>query len=279
MKELPKRIIFGVLFAVTVVVGTVVLPPLFHLLMAFAIAWTLHEFFAMSIGKGGFPAERILAILSAELLYAFLVLYKTGIITQFSLIAVPFIPVFLLMIIPIWHKDHSNHGKLAYIFAGLGYIGLPLSLVPVLQYHSGEQDGWLILGLLLTIWVSDVGAYFIGTALGQKPNSVKLAPAISPKKSIWGLIGAVIFGIGAAIAFYYLGVFDWPVWHCVAIGALASLGGLLGDLVESMWKRYFGVKDSGNLIPGHGGLYDRLDSAIIALPIITVYLAAAGLLL
>ena len=278
MNELTKRIVFGALFAAIVVVGTVVLPPLFHLLMAFSIAWALHEFFAMSVGKSGFIAERILAILGAELLYAFLVLYKTGVLTQLSLISVAFIPVFLLMIVPIWHKDHSNHGKLAYIFAGLGYIGFPMALVPVLQYHAGEQDGWLILGLLLTIWVSDVGAYFIGTALGQRPNSIKLAPAISPKKSLWGLAGAVLFGVGSAVALHYLGVFKFPLAHSMVIGGIASLGGLLGDLVESMWKRYFGVKDSGNLIPGHGGLYDRLDSAIIALPMITVYLAAAGLL-
>ena len=80
------------------------------------------------------------------------------------------------------------------------------------------------------------------------------------------------------MGFHYLGAFEFPLGHSIALGVLAAAGGLLGDLVESMWKRYFGVKDSGNLIPGHGGLYDRLDSAIIALPMITVYLAAAGLL-
>ncbi len=278
MKELSKRVVFGLLFAAIVVVGTVVLPPLFHLLMCFAIAWTLHEFFVMSMGKSDYLPERILAILGAELLYSFLVLYKSGILTQLSLIAIAFIPVFLLLIIPIWHKDHSNHGKLAYIFAGLGYIGFPMALIPILQYHDGVQDGWLILGLLLTVWLADVGAYFIGSALGQRPGAIKLAPAISPKKSIWGLFGAVLFGIGAAVALHYLGVFKLPLGHSIAIGALASLGGLIGDLLESMWKRYFGVKDSGNLIPGHGGLYDRLDSAILALPVITVYLAVTGLL-
>ena len=278
MKELPKRIIFGILFAAIVVVGTVVLPPLFHLLMAFAIAWTLHEFFTMAIGKSEYIVERVLAVAGAELLYAFLVLYKSGILTQLNLIALAFVPVFLLMILPIWHKDHSNHGKLAYIFAGLGYIGFPLALLPLLHYHGGEPDGWLILALLITVWGSDVGAYFIGTAFGQKANSIKIAPAISPKKSLWGLFGAVLFGIICAVGFHYLGAFEFPLGHSIALGALAAAGGLLGDLVESMWKRYFGVKDSGNLIPGHGGLYDRLDSAIIALPMITVYLAAAGLL-
>ena len=184
----------------------------------------------------------------------------------------------MLIVAPIWCKDHSNHGKLAYIFAGLGYIGLPMSLTPILMYHDGTQDGWLILSLLLMVWGADVGAYFIGTAFGQRPNSIKIAPAISPKKSLWGLFGAVLFGIGIAVGLHYLGLVKLPLGASVAVGGLAAAGGLLGDLVESMWKRYFGVKDSGNLIPGHGGLYDRLDSAILALPVITVYLAVTGLL-
>ena len=115
-------------------------------------------------------------------------------------------------------------------------------------------------------------------AFGQRPGAIKIAPAISPKKSLWGLFGAVLFGIGLAVGFHYLKVLDFGLVHAIVIGLLGSLGGLLGDLVESMWKRCFGVKDSGNLIPGHGGLYDRLDSVIVALPMITVYLAAAGLL-
>ncbi len=278
MKELPKRIIFGVLFAAIVVVGTVILPPLFHLLMAFAIAWTLHEFYVMSMGEKDFLSERVMAALAPELFYGLLVLYKSGHLVNPAYLAISILPILALIVAPIWRKDHSNHGKLAYIFAGLGYIGLPMSLTPILMYHDGTQDGWLILSLLLMVWGADVGAYFIGTAFGQRPNSIKIAPAISPKKSLWGLFGAVLFGIGIAVGLHYLGLVKLPLGASVAVGGLAAAGGLLGDLVESMWKRYFGVKDSGNLIPGHGGLYDRLDSAILALPVITVYLAVTGLL-
>lgn len=278
MKELPKRIIFGVLFAAIVVVGTVILPPLFHLLMAFAIAWTLHEFYVMSMGEKDFLSERVMAALAPELFYGLLALYKSGHLVNPAYLAISILPILALIVAPIWRKDHSNHGKLAYIFAGLGYIGLPMSLTPILMYHDGTQDGWLILSLLLMVWGADVGAYFIGTAFGQRPNSIKIAPAISPKKSLWGLFGAVLFGIGIAVGLHYLGLVKLPLGASVAVGGLAAAGGLLGDLVESMWKRYFGVKDSGNLIPGHGGLYDRLDSAILALPVITVYLAVTGLL-
>lgn len=278
MKELPKRIIFGVLFAVIVAAGAL-FQPLYHLLMVFAIFWTLHEFYTMSMGQKAFLAERILAILSAEALYLLMVLFRAGIIWDLSLLALAFIPIIVLAVLPIWRKDHSQHGKLAFIFAGLGYVGYPLAaVIPLLVDSWNPFKAWTLLALLVTVWGSDVGAYFIGTAFGQKPGSIKIAPAISPKKSLWGLFGAVLFGIGLAVGAHYLGVFDWPIYHCIAIGAIASLGGLLGDLVESMWKRYFGVKDSGNLIPGHGGLYDRLDSIIVALPISAIYLLIFGLI-
>ncbi len=246
--------------------------------MAFAIVQTLREFYDMAIGKKGFIAERILAMLSAGLLYAFLVSYMSGAITQIRLLAVAFVPILLIAVIPIWHKDHSDHGKIAYIFAGLAYVGYPLALIPILQYHDGVQDGWIVLALLAIVWGADVGAYFIGSALGRRPGAIRLAPSISPKKSLWGLAGAILFGIGCAVGFHYLGILNFGIAHAVAIGLIGSIGGQLGDLVESMWKRHFDVKDSGNLIPGHGGLYDRLDSVILALPMITLYLAIAGLL-
>ena len=273
MKELPKRIIFGVLFALAVAAG-IFFQPLFHVLAAFAILWTLHEFFVMSMGKKDFLPERILAIISAETLYLIMVLYRVGNSCGTPFLLPAFIPIIVLAILPIWRKDHSQHGKLAFIFAGLGYIGYPLAaVIPLLVECWHPFIAKSLLALLIIVWGSDVGAYFIGTAFGQRPGSIKIAPAISPKKSLWGLFGAVLFGIGLAVAAYYLGLVRWPLWHCVAIGAIASIGGLLGDLVESMWKRYFGVKDSGNLIPGHGGLYDRLDSIIVALPLVAIYLA------
>lgn len=272
-----QRIVSGIVLGIIVVAGAF-LPPLFHLLMLFSIAWTMHEFFEMSMGKD-FRVERVLVTLAACMLYAGLVLVKCGYLKGATPLAIAALPVVVAMALPIWHKDRSMQGSVPYLFASLFYIGIPLALMPVLLYHGGSTaDGLFVLAMLITVWVGDIGAYVLGSTLGQRQESIKIAPSVSPKKSLWGLVGSVLSCSALAVGLKYLGLFDFPVVHCVVVGVIASLAGLVGDLIESLWKRYFGVKDSGNLIPGHGGLYDRLDSVIFALPLISFYLAVFGLI-
>lgn len=272
-----QRIVSGIVLGIIVVTGAF-LPPLFHLLMLFSIAWTMHEFFEMSMGKD-FKLERVLVTLAACMLYAGLALVKGGYLKSAAPLAIAALPVVLAMALPIWHKDRSRQGSVPYLFASLFYIGIPLALMPVLLYHGGSTpDGLFVLAMLITVWVGDIGAYVLGSTLGQRPGSIKIAPSVSPNKSLWGLVGSVLSCSALAVGLKYLGLFDFPVVHCVVIGVIASLAGLVGDLIESLWKRHFGVKDSGSLIPGHGGLYDRLDSIIFALPLISFYLAVFGLI-
>lgn len=272
-----QRIVSGIVLGVIVVAGAF-LPPLFHILMIFSIAWTMHEFFEMSIGKD-FKVERVLVTLAACMLYSGLSLTKCGYLKSVEMLALAALPVIVAMALPIWHRDRSRQGSVPFLFASLFYIGIPLALMPLLLYHdSGAPDGVFVLAMLMTVWIGDIGAYVLGSTLGQRQGSVKIAPSVSPKKSLWGLVGSFLSCSALAVGLKYLGVFDFPLVHCIAIGVIASLAGLVGDLIESLWKRYFGVKDSGNLIPGHGGLYDRLDSVIFALPLISFYLAAFGLI-
>lgn len=272
-----QRIVSGIVLGIIVVAGAF-LPPLFHLLMLFSIAWTMHEFFEMSMGKD-FRVERVLVTLAACMLYAGLSLVKCGYLKSVAPLAIAALPVVVAMALPIWHKDRSRQGSVPYLFASLFYIGIPLALMPVLLYHGGSTpDGVFVLSMLITVWVGDIGAYVLGSTLGQRKGSIKIAPSVSPNKSLWGLVGSVLSCSALAVGLKYLGLFDFPVVHCIVIGVIASLAGLVGDLIESLWKRHFGVKDSGNLIPGHGGLYDRLDSVIFALPLLSAYLAAFGLI-
>jgi phosphatidate cytidylyltransferase len=121
------------------------------------------------------------------------------------------------------------------------------------------------------IWGSDVGAYLFGITLGQKYGK-KLFPSISPKKSWIGFWGGLFMAVALAVGLHYLGLLPFELRHCIVMSVLLDVTGVYGDLIESQWKRHYEVKDSGNIIPGHGGLLDRFDSALIAIPIGIIYL-------
>src|SRR5690606_996650 len=111
-------------------------------------------------------------------------------------------------------------------------------------------------------WATDTGAYFFGRAFGKH----KLWPTISPKKTIEGAIGGIISACIVGISFHLIYPFEHSFWMIVLVTILVSMVGQLGDLVESAYKRYFGVKDSGNILPGHGGILDRFDSLLFVVP-------------
>lgn len=279
MKNLPKRIISGVLFFALLVLAIYVEPHAFPAMAAMVIIYSLREFFAMSISPDVrvWQAERFLGQLSAVCLFALSFCAIQGFIPA-RMMLLEVIPVTALMVAPIFRKDHSDMQNMAYIFAGIAYIAVPVCTWTFLMGRCEGKDGLLLLCVFSMIMVSDVGAYTLGTLLGQKPTSRKLAPSISSKKSWWGFAGSVIFGAGIAFAEKALGWIDFPIVHCIAIGIISSVAGVAGDLVESLWKRKFGVKDSGTAIPGHGGVYDRFDSSFTAVPLVVAYLIAFSLI-
>jgi phosphatidate cytidylyltransferase len=158
------------------------------------------------------------------------------------------------------------------------YIGLPLGALAALRdvigayavrsdFRGAFGDGRVVVLLLLAvIVVSDSAQYYTGRAFGRRP----LSPAISPKKTVEGAIGGVVFGTLAMAAAGHF-VFRSPLWMLVLVGAALSLLGIVGDLFESLLKRSAGVKDSSNLIPGHGGVLDRIDSWLFAAPLYYVF--------
>jgi phosphatidate cytidylyltransferase len=125
----------------------------------------------------------------------------------------------------------------------------------------------LIFFLLLVVWLGDAGAYYTGKSLGRR----KLSPRISPKKTVEGLIGGVTMSVVTAVAIHFLFFKNFPLVHAVICGVILSVSGVIGDLAESMWKRSADVKDSGTLIPGHGGFLDRFDSIFFTAPILYTY--------
>ncbi len=147
-----------------------------------------------------------------------------------------------------------------------------------LGFIKGEFSGKLLLCIYVMIWSSDVGAYCTGSLLGQKAGSRKLAPNISPNKSWAGFWGGLAFTVAASLILHYFGMLSFPAMHCLIIAVIVHCAGVCGDLAESKFKRRCGVKDSGTLIPGHGGLLDRLDSSMAAIPAAFLYMLILKLL-
>ena len=151
---------------------------------------------------------------------------------------------------------------------GLLYISTLLSFFPKVRSIEPNGLAWIFLVLLIT-WSADTGAYFAGRAFGRN----KLFERVSPKKTIEGVMGGLLLSIVVSISFQnaYLETMEW--YHALALGALLCLLSVIGDLLESMVKRATGVKDSGNIMPGHGGIIDRLDSLLFTFPSAYIYYA------
>ncbi len=151
---------------------------------------------------------------------------------------------------------------------GAAYLGSLGGAMAALRTLPPDASGaWRLTLLLAIIMTADTLAFAAGSAFGRH----KLAPRISPGKTVEGLGGGLVGGVIGALVVQRLGLAEVPVWHAVALGALVAGAGVLGDLVESLLKRWAGVKDSGSLFPGHGGMLDRLDSLLFGAPVLYYY--------
>lgn len=181
------------------------------------------------------------------------------------LFAVPFL--MLIYLCELYQKSEKPFHNIAYTLMGVAYASFPFILFYALAYLDGSYNAHYPLAFLIMLWCNDTGAYLAGRQLGKR----KLFERHSPKKTWEGFVGGVLSSIVAAyvIAMYFG---DLPVgkWICMAL--IIAVFGTLGDLTESMLKRSFQVKDSGNLLPGHGGLLDRFDGLLMAAPLVYIFL-------
>jgi phosphatidate cytidylyltransferase len=150
----------------------------------------------------------------------------------------------------------------------LGALGGTIAGLRLLQPQVVAP--WRLVLLLAIIMVSDTAAFFVGNAVGKR----KLAPGISPGKTIEGAAGGLLGGVAGALAVWAAGLPDVPAGHAALLGCVVAILGMLGDLLESLLKRWAGVKDSGRMFPGHGGMLDRLDSLLFGAPVLYYYFAS-----
>ena len=147
---------------------------------------------------------------------------------------------------------------------GIIYILIGMVSLNALAFLDGTWSGIPVLCVFIMIWGTDVGGYCIGSSIGKKINSRKLAPEISPNKTWAGFWGGLVCCVTAAVIMSITGLLELPLIAAIVLGILVHFFGVAGDLTESMWKRRAGIKDSGTIIPGHGGLLDRFDSTLLA---------------
>ena len=265
MNNFIKRTISAICFAVIMLAALLLNKFLFGAVMLLALVVMMREFMRMTMGNE-YKYSQMLTILSGVTLFTLVFLYKSCLVPG-RLVILTFIPVFIVMINSLYVKDKTRFDKFANLYTAMLYIAVPWSMLNFAVFNAeGEFNGILLLSFFCIIWGSDVGAYIFGMALGQKYGK-KLFPSISPKKSWIGFWGGMFTAMLVAATLHYTGMMSFDLVHCLALAVLLDVMGVYGDLIESQWKRHYDIKDSGNAIPGHGGLLDRFDSALIGIPI------------
>ncbi len=276
MKNLIVRTLTGAGFVAVVVLCLLLNKYCFGILMVGLMTAMMIEFYRMTM-RGEYLFSQILSILAAIVLFALTYLYR-GFNFPGRLVILAIIPVFVVMIDSLYVKDKTDFGKFANIYTALLYIAVPVAMTNFAVFNSaGQYSGLLLLGLFIIIWVSDIGGYLFGMSIGQKYGK-KLFPEISPKKSWAGFWGGLLLAVAAGVVLHYTGMLRYPLWHCMILAVLMNISGVYGDLIESQWKRYYAIKDTGTIMPGHGGILDRLDSALLALPVGIIYLVVLNVL-
>ena len=274
-----QRAITGVIF-VAVLVGCILGGPIsFTILFALISALTINEF-GNIVNRMEHPRmNKPISILAG--LFLFLCFGYIGVVPGANEIFIPYLFLILYLFISELYKKQPNPlNNWAYAMMSQIYIALSFALLNVLAYHSSATESVsqynpiLPLSIFIFNWVNDTGAYCTGMLFGKH----RLFERISPKKSWEGSIGGAVFSIIAAIVLAHFFTFlSTGVW--IGLGLTVVVFGTWGDLTESLMKRTLGIKDSGNILPGHGGMLDRFDSTLMAVPAAVVYLYLVGLIL
>ncbi len=276
MKNFIIRTITAVFF-VAAIVTSFLRPEAMILLFALVTGMTVWEFCTLVSDRPGVQVNRFIASVAAVYLFFAMAGYNSG-LTPPTVFIPYLVSIIYLMVAELYLKAEDPVNNWAYTLMSQLYIALPFSLLNVLAFRStgtSIQYSYLApLSIFVFLWVNDAGAYICGSLLGRH----KLFPRISPGKSWEGSIGGGLLVVAASIGVWYLteqyGVNDLGLtaWEWAGLGLVIVIFGTWGDLVESLLKRTLHIKDSGNILPGHGGMLDRFDSTLMAVPASVVYL-------
>lgn len=245
----------------------------FYLFVTTGVVIGLYEFYRMFKNSGYYPQTSMGIILGVLVVMGFYIgSDRAGIVGLIFSPDVMVAAAFVLALLCRLFSGRDTNGALvdvALTFTGVVYVAwLAAYLVLLKDWNMGGIDGRdLVFFLLLVTWSTDTGAYYIGSAFGRH----KLYPKISPKKSVEGALGGLVFAVGMAVACKHWFYHELHYFDAVALGVILGIVGQVGDLAESMIKRSARVKDSGGIMPGHGGMLDRMDSVLLNAPALYYY--------
>jgi phosphatidate cytidylyltransferase len=271
VNNFTTRTITGVVFVILVAGSVILDAKVFATLFLFVSILTQLEFYH-NLEKRGRKPGTYLGLAVGGFLYISLASNALGLFGPFgnALIFLNFFLAGLIFIFELFSNSADPFGNIGTTLTGVFYISLPLGLlnflyVPVL-YPNNFSYG-ILLGYFLILWLNDTGAYLVGSAIGKH----RLFQRISPGKTWEGSIGGALFAVMmAGVLSNYFSALSPLKWIIMAL--IISIFGTLGDLVESMLKRSLGIKDSGNILPGHGGMLDRFDAVLLSAPAVFVFI-------
>lgn len=272
-----QRAITGIII-VGVLIGCILGGPIsFTLLFALITALTIHEFGVIISKQPDVEINKPICMLAG--VFLFFGFAYLGVMPGQTEILIPYLFLIIyLLVSELYLKKKNPLNNWAYAMMSQIYIALSFAMLNVLAYHSigneGELSNYQVqynpilpLSIFIFTWINDTGAYCTGMLFGKH----RLFERISPKKSWEGSIGGGVFSIIAAIVMaHYFPFMPISIW--IGLALTVVIFGTLGDLTESLLKRTIGIKDSDNILPGHGGMLDRFDSTLMAVPAAVVYL-------
>lgn len=264
--NLAQRIITALIGAAVIIGGVVYSEWTYFAVFFFIALMTLWEFYGLA-GLDGMVVQRTFGTICGMIIFtlSFLIEHKDISYRYYFLI---FPLVSCVYMIKLYKKfERKPFTNIAYTFLGIFYVAMPYALLNIAAFESGTYNFEIIFGCLFILWASDTGAYIAGTLFGRR----KLFERISPKKSWEGAVGGAVlaFAFAFMMQMYFTVLAPWQ-WYCVA--AIIIVGGIYGDLIESLLKRSIEIKDSGSMLPGHGGFLDRFDGLLISAPFIVAFL-------
>jgi len=260
MNETLTRTLSGLVYIILLVGATLISTESFLFLFGTFLVICTAEFCDLVNLKKTTP---IILAIGGFILFAY---FKTFNKTNDLLLAAATIFISIRLIFFLFSNKRQHIDKQSKYVYLIGYVILPIIILTKIPYVGIIFKPEILIGIFIIIWTNDTFAYLVGKSIGK----TKLYEKISPKKTLEGFFGGLVFAIlaGILIAIYYT---KQPLYIWISLALITSIFGTLGDLIESKFKRIAGVKDSGKIMPGHGGILDRLDSIIFASPFIFLF--------